>query len=125
MDPPAPPSRLTALLRARTIKLSVLDSDDQKLSPDLVESVKTCIRDDGFLFLEDYGISLEQVSASYLTETLADHPAAPTLCNRSVRLCHMSDEDKQRLLFNPEVTVAGLVTSTRTASNAKRQARRL
>lgn len=61
-NPPAPTKQTHNFAQLRTIKLSQLDSDDPKVLADLVESVKTCIRDDGFLFLEDYGISLEQVS---------------------------------------------------------------
>lgn len=44
-----------------SIDLSLLDSDDPKVVDALVERVKKAIREDGFLFLENYGISLEQV----------------------------------------------------------------
>jgi hypothetical protein len=39
----------------------LLDSDDPAVVDGLVQKVKIAIRDDGFLFLEDYGVSLEQV----------------------------------------------------------------
>jgi hypothetical protein len=42
--------------------LSLLDSDDPAVVDALVQKVKVAIRDDGFLFLEDYGVSLDQVT---------------------------------------------------------------
>jgi len=45
----------------KSIDLSLLDSDDPAVVEALVQKVKVAIRDDGFLFLEDYGVSLEQV----------------------------------------------------------------
>lgn len=45
----------------KSIDLSLLDSDDPAVVDDLVQQVKVAIRDDGFLFLENYGVSLEQV----------------------------------------------------------------
>lgn len=45
-----------------SIDLSLLDSDDPAVVDDLIKQVKRAIREDGFLFLENYGISLEQVS---------------------------------------------------------------
>lgn len=44
-----------------SIDLSLLDSDDPAVVDGLVSQVKRAIREDGFLFLENYGISLEQV----------------------------------------------------------------
>ena len=45
----------------KSIDLSLLDSDDPAVVNHLVQQVKTAIRNDGFLFLENYGVSLEQV----------------------------------------------------------------
>lgn len=45
----------------KSIDLSLLDSDDPAVVDNLIRHVKVAIRDDGFLFLENYGISLEQV----------------------------------------------------------------
>jgi hypothetical protein len=45
-----------------SIDLSLMDSDDPAVGEKLVQQVKVAIRDDGFLFLENYGVSLEQVS---------------------------------------------------------------
>lgn len=44
-----------------SIDLSLLDSNDPAVVDGLVQEVKRAIRDDGFLFLENYGVSLEQV----------------------------------------------------------------
>lgn len=44
-----------------SIDLSLLDSDDPSVVQELVNQVKRAIREDGFLFLENYGVSLEQV----------------------------------------------------------------
>lgn len=45
-----------------SIDLSKMDSEDPVVVEQLVEDVKRAIRDDGFIFLENYGISYEQVS---------------------------------------------------------------
>lgn len=45
----------------KSIDLSLLDSDDSAVVDELIQKVKLAIRNDGFLFLENYGISLEQV----------------------------------------------------------------
>jgi hypothetical protein len=47
--------------KLKSIDLSLMDSEDPAVVENLVQQVKTAIRDDGFLFLENYGISLEQV----------------------------------------------------------------
>lgn len=74
--------------KLQSVDLSLLDSEDPAVVDALVQQVKKAIRDDGFLFLENYGISLEQLHrqfaiAQYLYKNI-------------------SEEDKQRLLFNPE-----------------------
>lgn len=53
-----------------SIDLSLLDSDDPAVVDALVEKVKGAIRNDGFLFLENYGISLEQVRAQSLQKAI-------------------------------------------------------
>lgn len=45
----------------KSIDLSLLDSDDPAVVEKLIQQVKISIRDDGFLFLENYGVSIEQV----------------------------------------------------------------
>lgn len=49
--------------KLRTIELSKLDDPDPKVVQELVDLTRVAIRDDGFIFLTDYGISLEQVGA--------------------------------------------------------------
>jgi len=48
----------------RTIELSLLDSPDARVVAKLVATTKVAIKEDGFLFLTDYGVSLEQVDRS-------------------------------------------------------------
>lgn len=47
----------------RTIELSLLDSLDPEVVRGLVETTKKAIKDDGFLFLMDFGVSIEQVGS--------------------------------------------------------------
>ena len=47
--------------KLKSIDLSLLDSEDPAVVDSLVQNVKQAIRDDGFLFLENYGVSLDQV----------------------------------------------------------------
>lgn len=71
-----------------SIDLSLLDSDDPAVVEGLVQEVKRAIRDDGFLFLENYGVSLEQLHRQFSLAQYLYH--------------HISEEDKQRLLFDPD-----------------------
>ncbi|CAO2654428.1 Nn.00g111610.m01.CDS01 [Neocucurbitaria sp. VM-36] len=75
----------------KSIDLSLLNSEDPAVVDHLVQQVKQAIRDDGFLFLENYGISLEQLHRQF---AIAQH-----LYN------NISEEDKERLLFDPETGV--------------------
>jgi hypothetical protein len=71
-----------------SIDLSLLDSDDPTVVEDLIKQVKRAIREDGFLFLENYGISLEQVGTPARTrDALLTKPLAPpSICHRPVQL---------------------------------------
>lgn len=69
-----------------TIDLSKLDGDEEAQRK-LVADVKRAIREDGFLFLENYGVSLEQLHRQF--------SIAHYLFN------NISEEDKERLLFHP------------------------
>ena len=51
--------------KLKSIDLSLMDSEDPAVVENLVQQVKTAIRDDGFLFLENYGITLEQVRGTW------------------------------------------------------------
>ncbi|KAJ5910695.1 gibberellin 3-beta hydroxylase [Penicillium tannophilum] len=75
----------------QSIDLSLLDSEDPAVVDDLIQRVKAAIRDDGFLFLEDYGVSLEQLHRQF---SLAQY-----LYN------NISDQDKDRLIFSPETGI--------------------
>lgn len=59
--PPAVTKEKENFATLQSIDLSSLDSEDPAVIDALIKQVKTAIRDDGFLFLENYGISLEQV----------------------------------------------------------------
>ena len=66
---------------------SLLDSPDTKTVNDLVQLTKTAIKEDGFLYLTNYGVSLEQLRrqfdlAQYLHQKISD--------------------DKDRLLWDPQ-----------------------
>lgn len=74
-----------------SIDLSLMDSDDPEVVDGLVQQVKSAIREDGFLFLENYGISLEQLHRQFaLAQYLYQN---------------ISEEDRERLLFSPETGV--------------------
>ncbi|RSH90012.1 hypothetical protein EHS25_001345 [Saitozyma podzolica] len=67
-----------------------MDSGDDKAIVDLVQLTKKAIREDGFLFLENYGVSLEQLHRQF---ALAQYLH-----------CNISEEDQERLLFHPETS---------------------
>ncbi|KAG4414427.1 hypothetical protein IFR04_012442 [Cadophora malorum] len=72
----------------KSIDLSLMDSEDPAVVQNLVDQVKTAIRDDGFLFLENYGVSLEQLHRQFALAQYLYH--------------NISEEEKSRLLFDPE-----------------------
>ena len=88
--PPRPTSQMDLeWAELRTIDLSLLDSPDGEVVRRLIEDTKSAIREDGFLFLDGYGVSLEQLHrqftiAQYLHESIGE-------------------EEKERLLWNPEM----------------------
>ena len=59
--PPSPTKDVDNFAELETIDLGLLDSSDPNVVSDLIAQVKRAIREDGFLFLENYGVSLEQV----------------------------------------------------------------
>lgn len=72
----------------QSIDLSQMDSEDPAVVDKLVQQVKHAIREDGFLFLENYGINLEQLHRQF---ALAQYLYK-----------NITEEDKERLLFHPE-----------------------
>lgn len=87
-NPPAVTQEKHNFAQLKSIDLSLLDSEDPAVVDQLVQQVKTAIRDDGFLFLENYGVSLDQLHRQF---ALAQY-----LYN------NISEEDKSRLLFSPD-----------------------
>ncbi|KAL3438414.1 hypothetical protein BDV09DRAFT_205260 [Aspergillus tetrazonus] len=87
-NPPPVTKQTEGFATLKSIDLSLLDSEDPAVVDRLIQQVKIAIRDDGFLFLENYGVSLEQLHRQF---ALAQY-----LYN------NISEEDKERLLFDPE-----------------------
>ena len=86
--PPKPTEEALDWASLHTIDLSLLDSPDAKVVEDLVQLTKTAIRDDGFLYLVNYGVTLEQLHRQFdLAQFL----------HRNI-----SEEDKERLLWDPK-----------------------
>jgi len=73
--------------KLHTIELSLLDSPDPAVVTGLVKVTKTAILEDGFLYLTDYGVSLDQLQRQF---DLAQY------LHRNI-----SEEDKERLLWDP------------------------
>lgn len=62
--PPSKPTEDLDYAKLHTIELALVDSPDPAVRAKLIEVAKEAIRDDGFLYLTNYGVSLEQVSDS-------------------------------------------------------------
>ena len=62
--PPEPTKMDLDWADLRTIELPLLNSPDPEVVAKLVATTKAAIKEDGFLFLTDYGVSLEQVNLS-------------------------------------------------------------
>ena len=79
-NPPPVTKETHNFAQLKSIDLSLLDSEDPSVVDALVQQVKTAIRDDGFLFLENYGVSLDQVSGKMicLNGQNSDHLVAPS-----------------------------------------------
>lgn len=92
----------------QSIDLSLLDSDDPAVVDALVQQVKRAIREDGFLFLENYGVSLEQVGVEYFHFDISKLSDFFFLqLHRQFSLAqylyhNITEEDKERLLFDPD-----------------------
>ncbi|KAG5661976.1 hypothetical protein KAF25_004215 [Fusarium avenaceum] len=86
--PPPVTQQKENFAKLTSIDLSLLDSDDPAVVQDLVDQVKRAIREDGFLFLENYGVSIEQLHRQF--------GIAQYMYN------NISEEDKERLLFDPD-----------------------
>ena len=71
-NPPPVTQETHNFAQLSTIDLSLMDSPEPKVVQGLVQQVKRAIRDDGFLFLENYGVSQEQVSPGILCAGLVE-----------------------------------------------------
>jgi hypothetical protein len=85
--PPPPTKEDLDWANLHTIDLSLLDSPDPEVVDNLVRLTKKSIREDGFLYLTEYGVSIDQLMrqfdfAQYLHQ-------------------HISEQDKERLLWDP------------------------
>lgn len=60
--PPPKPTEKLDYAKLHTIDLALVDSPDAAVRAELIEIAKHAIRDDGFLYLTNYGVSLDQVS---------------------------------------------------------------
>lgn len=106
--PPAATKETHNFAQLTSIDLSKMDSDDPAVVAELVEEVKIAIRDDGFIFLENYGISYEQVGCQLVDlRPSANYMRNVSQLNRQFSLAqylynNISEEDKARLLFDPE-----------------------
>jgi len=59
--PPPVTKQVDNFAQLSTIDLSLMDSDDPAVVSRLEQQIKTAIREDGFLFLENYGVDIDQV----------------------------------------------------------------
>ncbi|KAK5115896.1 hypothetical protein LTR62_000352 [Meristemomyces frigidus] len=80
-----------AWAQLHTIDLSLLDDPDPEVVDQLVEVTKVAIRDDGFLYLDNYGVSLEQLHRQF---DLAQYLHS-----------NITNEEKDRLLWDPSTGV--------------------
>lgn len=87
-QPPEPTKENLDWASLHTIDLSLLDSPDDQVVNDLVQLTKTAIKDDGFLYLTNYGVSLDQLQRQF---DLAQYLHS-----------NISDADKERLLWDPK-----------------------
>ncbi|OWP04495.1 hypothetical protein B2J93_1354 [Marssonina coronariae] len=85
--PPQPTRMPLEWADLRTIELSLLDAEDPAVVAALVATTKAAIKEDGFLFLTNYGVSLEQLHRQF---SLAQYLHS-----------NISDEEKQSLLWDP------------------------
>jgi hypothetical protein len=86
--PPSPPTETLDYAKLHTIDLALVDSPNKSVRDELIATCKEAIRDDGFLYLVNYGVSLDQLHRQF---SIAQH------LHR-----HISDEDKERLHWDPQ-----------------------
>lgn len=98
-----PPPATTAdvdFAQLRTVDLALLDSPDPREVQELVATAKSAIREDGFLFLVNYGVSFEQASEAKTQEP--DLQLMRQFSLAQYMFDNISQEDKERLLWDPK-----------------------
>lgn len=91
-----------------SIDLSLIDSSDPVVVDGLTRRFKAAIRDDGFLFLENYGVSLEQVRSTLLSK----ENRMQTSSSRRLMIFH--------LFIRTSFTVNSVLPSTFTTTSVSR-----
>ena len=86
--PPEPTKMVDDWAHLREIDLSKLDSPDPAVVNDLIQTTKKAIKEDGFIYLTNYGVSIEDLHRQF---DLAQYTHN-----------NISEEDKERLLWNPD-----------------------
>jgi isopenicillin N synthase-like dioxygenase len=89
--PPEPTKMDLDWAKLYTIELALLDSPDPTVVTNLVETTKQAIKEDGFLYLTNYGVSLEQLERQF--------DLAQYLHNS------ISEDDKKELLWDPSTGI--------------------
>jgi len=64
--PPPVTNQVDNFAQLSTIDLSLMDSDDPAVVSRLEQQIKRAIREDGFLFLENYGVDIDQVRGMFV-----------------------------------------------------------
>jgi hypothetical protein len=64
--PPPVTKQVDNFAQLSTIDLSLMDSDDPAVVSKLEQQIKRAIREDGFLFLENYGVDIDQVRTVFI-----------------------------------------------------------
>jgi isopenicillin N synthase-like dioxygenase len=86
--PPVPTKTEQDWADLHTIELALLDSSDPEVVAKLIATTKEAIKDDGFLFLTNYGVSLEDLHrqfdlAQYLHQNITEGEKSNLLWNPS------------------------------------------
>lgn len=93
--PPAPTKTEQDWADLHTIELSRLDSDDPKVVDELIDLARIAIKEDGFLYLKDYGVSLDQVSQTAIWPISITYANLSMLADASI--LHRSIPSRQHL----------------------------
>lgn len=93
--PPAPTKTEQDWADLHTIELSRLDSDDPKVVEELIDLARIAIKEDGFLYLKDYGVSLDQVSQTAISPISITYANLSMLADASI--LHRSIPSRQHL----------------------------